>query len=876
MADTRDTIRTDIIINAKASIQTLRDMAAGASNNQDAIAKFSAFLIKNSRQWNIPLQELLKTYRQLNAEISKSKRESLFNAGRGSNILGGAEGYLNAALAADRFKLSSDGVVQSIRNVKGQMDVADKSIKGVGDSMEKSTKSARGFGHGIDIIRTSLGTLLAVGIFQFLNALTGAFRGFIDNLRETELAIYNLVNAERRLSEQGIEVDPKGLQDIIDSVRELVPVLSQIEAEELVSRIATNVAPALKLTEEQIRQMAEATALLFVRNKALGKSFEEVESQITNAFLTGKVSVGINNLGVKINDQIVKDEALRLGLVKTAEEFDNLTGEMESQIKASAMLSIIYRNATGDIQSLGSYMETTDAKVSRLSTVWSDFLTQLGVAFGPLIGKFLEMLINALEITIKLLEAVKTPLQTIVATITALIAASKNFGNVLDILRNPLRAIDFAQRFKEEFNKVMDSFAEFEDAADTPTAALDDLQNAADSLDMSKAQEELQDLLKDLEKLGERIEREERDFQTKLERFDADALTDRLRLIEDYNLNVAQTIRQFALRRQELEDKYRQNELNDEAKFQEQLRQLREKFLFNLEDALRERDARQTLRLIDQYKMDKEAMINEHALQQQQAAQNHQEALNDLKEQEAERLRVMAEEHALRLQRQEEDSALRRERMLADHAQEIADLQAQKESILREAADRIAKEYDLDAQGAQAIYELLNKYYGSDGILQKLVAEGYNGMLQESVGFLAQLQQVIAYQQGLMSSMALPGSMSGAPLPYWQLAANAAAAGQAGGGLGGRSLNFAKGGQFVATRPTSLNVAEGGMPELVSVIPLSKILGGALNANGSGGSNGINGSIEVAVTLSPDLEGRIIEKSMNGTAEVISRVNRSK
>jgi hypothetical protein len=42
------------------------------------------------------------------------------------------------------------------------------------------------------------------------------------------------------------------------------------------------------------------------------------------------------------------------------------------------------------------------------------------------------------------------------------------------------------------------------------------------------------------------------------------------------------------------------------------------------------------------------------------------------------------------------------------------------------------------------------------------------------------------------------------------------------------------------------------------------------------GGGGVNGQIRVVVDLSPDLEGRIVEKSMDGVADVMARVGRSK
>lgn len=87
---------------------------------------------------------------------------------------------------------------------------------------------------------------------------------------------------------------------------------------------------------------------------------------------------------------------------------------------------------------------------------------------------------------------------------------------------------------------------------------------------------------------------------------------------------------------------------------------------------------------------------------------------------------------------------------------------------------------------------------------------------------------------------------------------------------------FAEGGSLLATRPTTATFGEGG-PELVNFTPLSRVGKNVGKLFGdTSGMGGVNGTIRVAVDLSPDLTGRIVEQSMDGVAEVLSKVNRSK
>lgn len=881
MADTRDTIRTDILINAKASIQSLRDMSQAAGSNEERIAKFSSFLVQKSREWNIPLQKLLNTFKQLNAEMSKQHKATIFGNTGGKDIFGGAQSFLNAAIAADRVKVSTEGVVQSVRKVGGEMDNMGKKSKGAFEQVFTA----------VNAVRIALGAVISMLLFQGIQAVTGFVKESIKQFTELEDSLFRIGAAENALSKAGSEVSVSGLKQGITDLREELKVFSEEELTKLVGQLAI-LTKGLGLSEDQILALAKAAA---IKNKISidDESLDQTASKLVTTLLTGK-SQGAAGLGVDIDDVAIKAKALEMQLLKAGESASDLSAKEKDMVK----LQIILDSAAGDAERWADFLETNSAKLGENTASWEELQVAAGGFFATLIPAFTEFF-GILTDAINMFKALAILFEVAKVSVANFFMAIFTGTNALDSLRKGILSFkDIPAIFDKiasdaipnMFAKVpanapdwfKNLFGKYLTDVETATDLTGDFQGALDAIDTTKAQESLEDMLKDLETLGEKIAESERDFQTKLTRFDDDALEDREKLVEDYNLNVQQTIRSFALRRAELEQKYRQNELDKEAKFQEQLRQLREKFLYNLEDALRERDARQVLRLIDQYNMDKTAMINEHNLEQELQQQQHQEELNDLKAQEAERLRVMAEEQAVRLQRQEEDSNLRRSRMLEDHAQEIADLMAQKEEILREAADKIAKEYELNEEGAKAIYDLLNKYYGGDGILEKLVADGYRGMLSQSEGFLSQLSQIIAMQQGLMAqasgyqplySQGVGGGyIPGAP------AGGGSDGGDKGGihGMHGNRIEMASGGQFIATRPTNLTVGEGNKPEIVSVIPLAKLLGGSLGINGTGGSNGMNGKIEVAVSLSAGLEAEIVNKAMDGVGEVVSRVNRSK
>jgi hypothetical protein len=95
------------------------------------------------------------------------------------------------------------------------------------------------------------------------------------------------------------------------------------------------------------------------------------------------------------------------------------------------------------------------------------------------------------------------------------------------------------------------------------------------------------------------------------------------------------------------------------------------------------------------------------------------------------------------------------------------------------------------------------------------------------------------------------------------------------GGLGSLIGWNAKGGTFIADKPTIQGFGEAG-PELVTAIPLNR-LGKSANTSPIGSLAGAGGgNVNITLDLSPDLEGRIVANSLDQMANVVMRTRRTK
>lgn len=879
MADiSEDSVEYKLLLNAQQALKELQEFNRGVIKSDgvvDSLSKrinnFERVVQNMASATQTSVNEVLLSFEKLDTKLRSQKKMGVFGDTEGTNpfdVVRERMARREADNAAYLKKLkidrdASEGLIEYNQAMLQGIDlneVAANSSKKVGSAMEETGKKAKTSSEmtvgGINIVRVALYTLVSAGIFAVINAFQQLFSMAIKGLREMETATYNLVNAERNLSKEGVDITPKGLEETIAGLQKLDPLLSKIEASELVSRVAANVAPQVGFGAGEIKQLSESIAILAVKNKGLGKSFEEVESQVTNAFLTGKVSQAINSLGVKITDQIVKDEALRLGLVKTAKDFDNLTGKMEANIKARAMLSVLSQVTDKERAYLPEYLKTADAQFGIFQARLQDVLTLVGKDLGPLIGKFFEVATNALSITLFILEKMEPAIQQIVSLIVAFVSAKKGQG---------LFGFD-KNAFDKSYEETMKSFEGLGGAQDTATEQQkqreeqqrqreESLKKHQDKLVeiMKEGNDKLVDLARDYQ---QKLEDISRDTARKLADIDIQTAQKREDAQRDYNDKVADINKDYADKVQEARKEYQRNEAEKEKQHQDRMKELREKYLMDLEDALRARDARAVLRLMRQYQIDKNKAIQDRARERQEAKVALAQKLQDLEAERQQKLADAQKDLADKLRdikinydRERAEAIRAASRARADarlnYNRQLEDQRIFLQRKLRDLAAALMAEFNMSKAQAEALIKMWQSSYNKIGSI--------TGTSSGTSGTTSTTSSAATNAYGNASSPASVNAGTYNP-----------------GGL-------AEGGSFLATTPTTLRIAEN-RPEMITATPLGKP-GRDVNKLflGSGvGGGGVGGQIEIGLTLSPDLESRIVRNTLDKTAEVVLKVNRSK
>ena len=771
------------------------------------------------------------------------------------------------------------------------------------------------------------GSILGIGAVQALQRVTRAFVDFAKEIlqRGTEMTevIFTLEVAIRGLQRIGLDTTIGSWTDQIQKLKKEFPFFPKREFIEATS-LAALMTREFGFTEQQIANIVRQSAILA---QVTGKDLTESVRGITFAIGSGYFE-SLQRAGVNISRAVVKNEALAQG-------YAGVYNELEPAIRASVTYSVIQNNLNsiqddasekartfaGQVQILTSSLEdlknlfgqvvtSSDTFIGTLETL-NELVGSIQSVYEALSGLNLDIFapfkaFTGIDTIIENIETLTVTLQALANTIVALGQVAGTLGTIIGAIGTVAGAfgLDF---LSETLEKVQEELFNLErslgDLAKTEKIEIpikigelefdeEDYQEILDATeelnekifeieeDAAKRRLDVfEDYRSDVEKNAEghyrKMEDLAQDHQDKLDDIELKRSQKIADEITNYNLRVADAQRDAAFRREEAERKYRERELKDERKFQEKLRQLRENFLFDLEDAVRERDARQIIRLIRQYNLRRDQMVREEKLSKDDKQSAFEEDLRQIEFQRQERLRQLAVEHSRRLkeidiqaERERTKAALEFQRRQADEqerwnkqkeernerlAEQLADLDTATQERINKIISGLQEEYGLTNEQLDAIALLWENTYGPDGRID--VAIGYT--LARMAQLLAWMNLMKAQQQAFKFANIPPGGYLGTPPD------------DAGG--------QAKGGTIIARKPTVALFGEAG-PEMATFTPLNNLaettpFGGQAP---EGARDSKMGKLRLEMLLSPDLEARIVDDTLNEVADVIYTIERER
>lgn len=743
-------------------------------------------------------------------------------------------------------------------------------------------------------ITIALGIGLEQIVMRTIRAIIDGFKQVTQAGFEYAQALVRLQIGTNLLQKAGLNITMKETLDLIDQLNQKFPVFTRksiIEGVGYMQILSQN----LGLSADQMKNLSEVSGALAV---VLGKDVGEATKEIA-LFLSSGYGEALQRAGILASKASVEHELLAMGIKESYNNVDQAT-------RAQAGYNVIMQQAAELTKKAEEAQKGYAFANVKLTNSWQGLIDVMGLRAAPALANVMDFLSKAVDgfksfynmfsYYVSLMIGNTIQLAASFQLLFTMLKRIPEYGtDIKKFMHDYLQGlVDIANQSQEAGRKMAlpDIFGSFkDDAIGAGEGAKDAAKNIADAVDelykkITDSQKQFADDSLKIETDYQRdIEKIDRDAQFRREQYFIDFIRKissiNAKLAEDiykenisYQSGVADALQSYNDQRADAEQKYRNNELKAQKDFEEKMRRLREDFILNMEDALRERDARQVLRLIRQFNVEQDRLKRQAQSDKEERAREYKQELAQIERQKNERLKKLAEEHAIRLAELQRQAQIERQQAWQNYLQQLEDLKrsqdnekaerdikfqqqmndlaAQQKARLQSILDALVAERNLTGTMLEQIMALYRSKYGPGGELEALYtyATSIITALNDALTYAAKAAAGGWGQTPNMPTSPTNQQWSGpptrTPVPH-----------------------YATGGSFVAASPTIAQFGE--VPELVNITPLNQI-----NKMPPVGQTSKSKSNKVAIDvfLSPDLEARIIDKTLDMNADVMVDIQR--
>jgi hypothetical protein len=823
-------------------------------------------LVKMSESYKLDLlQQFQDVMNQVTEQIALGKPVSAETAAELANLSAQMENAKGSsqemAAAVDQANAALARIAETTRTVQTRGGPTDSA------AWEKTTEGVTGLSQGLNRVVgdfKKFGVGLVAGFTAY--KLLGDVKQFIDGAVESSIR-FTEVNYR-------LEVSIRALQR------------SQGEA---IGTIAEWKAFADGLTETYSIQRAETYNLIAVAGRLtgeLGASKEQIEGLVSAAVIMNQVAGidatsalyrftqfintgyarGLTMMGFQVDRATQQQAALALGITKPIKEWTE-------QERVLVRTTLIQQQSNKYAADAAAGQDVLAKRIEEVNQKWADASKLLGDTLAPSVVALKETFADLFE---KVVAGVRGFVLTIATIDTALAAffetnASQSEKVAALVEQGMSRqeavqqvALTRQQTFGETFARLWEVQArkvgiileslgdDFGTEADEAAKALEE-QKVAGEQAFAEIEAGLAELAKAYEEAAADIQQ---NFYDKLADLDEDLAQSREDAATNLSRDLSDIDRQADQDRLQAIRDDQVNELRIREDHQRALRDLESRYLLDLEDAVRDRDARQVLMLQRRFNLEKQKENEDYKVKQRRRQQDFQLELRQIEEQR----QLKKQQRMLEYAEELEDLRIQDERKRADaekaRLQALRDLDIDNARKAKAIVDDAVRTYNLTKAGLDALNSLLQAEYGAGGYIDRL------------------LTAAIARTQALSAQMAAaligPGSAyfnseKGINQPAGQ---NIGLTGQ-GTMVSGHTYSMGgrqRGGRFIATGPQTVGVGEG-RPERVDITPLNAATGAPLAGFGGGAGNRIR--IDLALRLAAGLEAEMVDQAVNEVAEVV-------
>lgn len=604
----------------------------------------------------------------------------------------------------------------------------------------------------------------------------------------------------------------------------------------------------MNLTKEQVKDLTKAAVVM---NETMGIDSKSALMQIS-MFMQSGYGRALSRNGFAVSRAAQQQQAYAMGIRKSLKD-------MTEAEKQAVRYALVMRQVDKYSEDAAAGQTNLAKKLAHSAQEAEEARVALGAIVAP----------QKVRWDVFWQQAKTNVVQGLTGITTALVMAMAGWAGTLGTLaamvalalKGETRSLDYWLDVRRK--SILDAFKELITGVDTLDNAMktaaegtEEWQQAIDDA-LTELEPELQQFVDDFLEAMQKLQDEfEEDFAKTFDdtgKAIAKADKDRVRDLRDIDEAAAE-------KRIQTTRDYQNEELRDAQDHHRAMRDMEVQYLFDLQDAVRERDARGVLLLQRRYNLEKSRAEEEYRVNSDRRKQDFQDEMLDIERQRQlkrfERNRAFDEERADLLAQGE----VRRAELKAQLEKDKAELQAAVVKSITDAILELVKSGVLSAEQAMA----LGKQWGATlgGAAGAAIATAVNSALYQTLTAAAKAMGAFYGNK--------PGAYTGSePKRVYSTSSYSGSEPKTGGYYG---KGFAVGGDFIATAPQMIQVGE--RPERVSIQPLNRATGDAAGTMGGAGRRGGGGKVEVAIALSEGLEGNIVDQAMAEVADVFVTLNR--
>jgi hypothetical protein len=713
----------------------------------------------------------------------------------------------NLLNALGKVQSTGDGAAEGVNNLKESEGEAEGATDAFTGAMQRA---------GV-----ALQMAFGLGVYQIVNGVVNIIKGGVQDGLDFAQAMFLISTAVDQMRAAGVDVQFQDLSNIVTDLGPKLKVFSNLDLAKVTGEVAA-IAGQFGATRDQVEGLVEFASIAQMR---LGTD------AVTNANLVSAALINITSarstqilkaMGVEISAQDIYNEAVKEGIANNAKNYQGL----DETTRQYAGINLILQQRVNWEKWITDYQKTSIGQVKDIGAEWHNLWTEWGIDITnvmPQLTKVFDMLLYIISFWSGFIQAIRDLMG----------------GNLSELMTGNFIQ-DVANRMGEAYKFYTNpSPTQVTGAPTSPSGTplgtppgpvgLTPQDQTKIEADAEKEIISLHDSeAAALEKIQVDLDNKLIDIQTKYTRdmaaLDVEQANQAIKIRSD----AAETLLVDA-------EKKRLSDIEAQQKYYEELQVLQDQFQLSLEEALRSRDAKTIIHLIEQNALNKQEKYRQYQDENVIRNENYQQEIELAKQKEAydlQQLQVQMDERraALAVQRDNEiaDANLQAKRQ---NDAEVVDIN----NRLKAWADGLQLQYTITDTEMKNIYNNIKSYLGAGGYVDSIYTY-----------IIARMAQVYA-------------------------ALGAGYSGIGGGSSNPKSTAFASGGSLFANTPTQVTFGEAG-PELAMFMPLGSRFGGAPSMSFAGGNTG--GNIQLQVTLDENLQAQIVQTSLNNVALAIDRINR--